>query len=184
VNIHSSLIAEMKDKTYRDAYVASQIRVGIPLQIRALRKSRELSQPELAELAGMAQPRISEIERPGERRPNIETLLRLAAAFDVGLQVRFVPIDQLIDYTEDIDLDNFTIKTFDDLLADAEREQAIPKKLPQQAKANRSGWQLLQGNGQLSDANQWKNEVNHAAIAAERKNEVNDAARAAAGGAR
>ncbi len=35
-----------------------------------LRESREWTQPELAEAAGMSQPRISEIERPGERKLN------------------------------------------------------------------------------------------------------------------
>ncbi len=113
MNTNSSLVAELKDKTYRDAYVASQIRIGLPLQVRALRKSRRWTQPELAEHANMAQPRISEIEKPGERKLNIDTLLRLAAAFDVGLQVRFVPFSELINTSEGLDLDNLWIPSFD-----------------------------------------------------------------------
>lgn len=93
------------------------------MQIRALRKSRGLSQPELARLADMAQPRICEIEKPGERRPNLETLLRLANALDVGLQVRFVPFDQLIHDDEAEDLDNLSIKTFDEIVKEAEEEE-------------------------------------------------------------
>lgn len=131
MNINSSLVSEMKDKQYRDAYVASQIRIGLPMQTRALRKSRDWSQPELAEYAGMAQPRISEIEKPGERRLNIETLLRLASAFDVALQVRFVPFSEFIDFSEDIDLDNFALDTFEEEVAAAEereRLQAPPQR--------------------------------------------------------
>lgn len=113
MNTDSSLVTELKDKSYRDAYVASQIRIGLPLQVRALRKSRGWTQPELAEHANMAQPRISEIEKPGERKLNIDTLLRLASAFDVGLEVRFVPFSELINTSEQLDLDNLLIPSFD-----------------------------------------------------------------------
>lgn len=121
MNTKSSLVRELKDKEYRDSYVASQIRIGLPMQCRALRESREWTQPRLAQLSGMSQPRISEIERPGERRLNIETLLRLASAFDVALQVRFVPFSRLVDDDEDIDLNRFYVKPFDEDLASIER---------------------------------------------------------------
>lgn len=118
MNIHSKLISEMSAKEYREAYVASQINIGIPFQIRALRKSRGWHQECLAEHAKMAQPRISEIERPGERRLNIETLLRISAAFDVGLQVRFVPFSELINWSESFDPEDFEVKSFDDEIAE------------------------------------------------------------------
>jgi transcriptional regulator with XRE-family HTH domain len=129
VNINSSLIAELKDKQYRDAYVASQIRISLPLQTRALRKSRTWTQPELAEHAGMAQPRISEIEKPGERRLNIETLLRLASAFDVALQVRFVPFSEFIDFSEDLDLDTFAIEPFTEELKREEAAETVAMRV-------------------------------------------------------
>lgn len=111
-NINSSLVGELRDKQYRDAYVASQIRMSLPIQIRELRKSRDMTQPQLATLSGMTQPRISEIERPGERRLNIETLLRIASAFDVALQIRFVPFEELMDWSEGVDLDHFSVIPF------------------------------------------------------------------------
>jgi len=125
VNIHSSLIAELRDKTYRDAYVASQIRIGLPFQIRALRKAKDWTQDRLAEYAGMAQPRIAEIEKPGERRLNLDTLLRLAAAFDVALEVRFVLFSELIDRSEAFDPNDFTVKSFNEELSDAEQYETI-----------------------------------------------------------
>jgi len=114
VNSKSQLANQLSDKAYRDAYVASQIRVGLPMQCRALRENLELTQPELAKTAGMTQPRISELERPGERKLNIETLLRLASAFDVALQVRFVPFSRLVDDDDAIDLDNFYIRPYEE----------------------------------------------------------------------
>ena len=123
MNIHSSLIAELRDKKYRDAYVASQIHIGLPFQVRALRQSRDLRQEDLAELAGMSQPRIAEIEKPGKRKFNIDTLLRIASALDVGLEVHFVPISTIIDHRESFDPDSFEIPTFEEELEEAERQE-------------------------------------------------------------
>jgi len=89
----------------------------VPFQVRGLRKNRGLSQGELAALAGMAQPRISEIEKPGERSLNIDTLLRIALGLDVALQIRFVPFSELVSWSENFDPDNFQIPGFDDELA-------------------------------------------------------------------
>ena len=114
MNTQSSLAGELRDKAYRDAFVAAQLRIGLPLQCRALRESREWTQPQLAQAAGMSQPRISEMERPGERKPNLETLLRLASAFDVALQVRFVPFSRLVDDDDSVDLDNFEVSSFEE----------------------------------------------------------------------
>lgn len=156
LNTNSSLIAEMREKEYRDAYVGSQIRMTLPLQIRELRKRREWTQPQLAEYAGMAQPRISELEKPGERRLTIETLLRLAAAFDVALQVRFVPFGELIDWSEGLDIDNFQVPTFEKEVADAEYAAllSIPRRPPQAAAAAAGASQAAVGTTlpQLSNA--------------------------------
>lgn len=108
----SYLLSELNDKTYRDSYVAAQIRIGLPFQIKALRTARDWSQGELAHRAGMAQPRISEIEKPGERSLNIETLLRLASAFDCAVQVSFVPFSQLVMASESFDPGAFSVPTF------------------------------------------------------------------------
>ncbi len=123
MNTKSSLVNELKDKQYRHAFVASQIRIGLPLQCRALREGRRWTQPQLAQAAGMSQPRISEIERPGERKLNIETLLRLAEAFDVALDVRFVTFREFVDTADGLDLDNFSVKPFEEDLADLENEE-------------------------------------------------------------
>jgi transcriptional regulator with XRE-family HTH domain len=132
VNTQSSLAEQLREKEYRDAYVASQIRIGLPMQCRALRESREWTQPQLAEAAGMSQPRISEIERPGERKLNLETLLRLASAFDVGLQVRFVPFSRLVDDDDSIHFDSFYVSPFaEDIthLGRIEQEEKLSSRL-------------------------------------------------------
>ena len=67
----------------------------IAMQIRALREDRDWSQTELAKRSGIAQPAISRCERVGYGKQTISTLLRLAEAFDVGLDVSFVAYSEL-----------------------------------------------------------------------------------------
>jgi transcriptional regulator with XRE-family HTH domain len=126
VYTQSQLAGQLKSKDYRDAFVGSLIRIGLPMQCRALRESREWTQPQLAEAAGMSQPRISEIERPGERKLNLETLLRLASAFDVALQVRFVPFSKLIDDDDSVDFSDFYVEPFEE---DFARVEQIEEKM-------------------------------------------------------
>jgi transcriptional regulator with XRE-family HTH domain len=92
------LKAQLKDKRYRDAFVSEHIDTGIPFQIRALRKQRELTQKKLSEITGMAQERISIAENPNYSRFNLKTLKRIASAFDVALIVRFVPFSELVNW--------------------------------------------------------------------------------------
>jgi transcriptional regulator with XRE-family HTH domain len=117
------LTTELGDKAYRDAYVASQISMGLPFQIRALRRSRNWTQAQLAEAAGMSQPRIAEIERAGRRRFNLDTLLRIASAFDIGLEVGFAPFSAVVDRAEHFDPDAFEVASFEDEEHEAARRR-------------------------------------------------------------
>ncbi len=120
MNTNSELVKKLSTPEFRGAFVASQINIGVPFQIRALRKERHWTQPELAERAGMKQSRISAMEKPGGPKLNIETLCRLASAFDVGLEVRFVPFGELIDHNDGFNPDSFSVKSFGAELAEAE----------------------------------------------------------------
>lgn len=102
------LINKLKDKEYRDAFVSALITNGIPFQIKVLREQRIWTQKELGELADMAQESISRLEDPNYGKLNLNTLKRLAAAFDVGLMVRFVPFSDLVAW--DINLSNESLK--------------------------------------------------------------------------
>jgi len=103
----------LKNKKYRDAFVASQISVNLPFQIRALREQRGWKQSILAAKSDMLQPRISAMESPGAAKFNLETLRRIASAFDVALVVRFVPFSELVDWSEQFNPDTFKIPDFE-----------------------------------------------------------------------
>lgn len=111
--INSKLIAKLKNRKYRDAFVASQINIGIPFQLRALLKASTWTQQQLAEKADMLQPRISAMLKPGGAKFTLETLKRLATAFDVALIVKFVPFSELARWSEEFDPDSFYVPTFE-----------------------------------------------------------------------
>lgn len=107
------IVASLSDKAYRDAFVASIIRIGLPSQIREMRLRRGWSQSALGARAQMPQALISRFERKGYEGFTLSTLRKLAAAFDVGLKVRFVSYSELVDdaaYPEfdDLDVCSFT----------------------------------------------------------------------------
>jgi transcriptional regulator with XRE-family HTH domain len=121
------VVDKLADPEYRKAFVASQISIGIPFQIRGLLKSRPgWTQATLAERTGMAQPRISELMTPGKVRPNIETLRRIAEAFDCGLVVRFAPFSELAEWWEKFDPVSFSVPSFADDLKTEGQGEAIP----------------------------------------------------------
>lgn len=102
-----------KSKASREAYTRSKISINIPSQIRALRRRRDLTQQELAIEADMKQSRISAMERPGTKL-NIETLIRVAAAFRTGLIVKFAPFSDMIDWENDFSQDSFDSAKIED----------------------------------------------------------------------
>lgn len=113
MNTRQEKVKKLKNKEYRDAYVGEYLHTNIAYQVRALRKQRGWDQKKLADNAGMLQPRISTIENPSNSKLNLDTLLRLANAFDVALSVRFTAFSDLLRWSEGFSPDNFEVNSFD-----------------------------------------------------------------------
>lgn len=105
-------LKELKDPEYRKEVVAAEMEMALPFQIRAIMKSRHWTQADLAAKTGMKQPRISALLKPGKVRPNIETLRRLAEAFDCALLVNFAPFSKLFEWQDSFDPDTFGVPSF------------------------------------------------------------------------
>lgn len=90
------LRTEFSDKEYRHAYVEECLNTMVATQIKVLREQREMTQAELADDAGMKQPRLSVLEQADYSNWSINTLKRLAKAFDVALTVRFDAFSDVI----------------------------------------------------------------------------------------
>lgn len=124
----SDTLAKLRDHQYRKRFVRARINFNIPFQIRSLMKQRGWTQDDLAKSAGMLQPRISAMLKAGKNKPNLETLCRLADAFDIGLEVRFAAFSDLVRWSDQFDPDNFNVSSFEEDPGCVEKMQTASKQ--------------------------------------------------------
>jgi hypothetical protein len=93
---------KMSNKEFRRAFVESNVRRGLAYQVRAMRKAKKMSQGELGGLLAKPQNVVSRLENPSYGKWTVQTLLEVAAGFDVAVLVKFVPYSRLVRETEDL----------------------------------------------------------------------------------
>lgn len=104
-----------KSKAHRNAFVSAHIKEGLSFQIRALRKQRKWSQKKLGKIADFKQSKISDYENPNYPSDlNLDTVKRLASAFDVALVVRFVSFGDQISWVSDLVPGSLEAPSFED----------------------------------------------------------------------
>jgi transcriptional regulator with XRE-family HTH domain len=99
-------------KKYREEFVAAQVKRGIPFQIRSLLRNRGMSQEELAEASGLTQGAISRAANPNYGNLTLNTIIRIAAGFDVAFIGTFVPFSVLEQWFSGLDEKAFKIPKF------------------------------------------------------------------------
>jgi transcriptional regulator with XRE-family HTH domain len=107
-----NLQKKLRNKEYRDSFTAEYIYSRIPLKIRAMRERRGLSQDDLGRLAGVKQEWVSRLEDPNYGRLTLSTLLKLASAFDVALNVDFVPYSEILNRSTRLSRQDFDVPSF------------------------------------------------------------------------
>jgi transcriptional regulator with XRE-family HTH domain len=110
-----SFLDRLKDPEYRHALVAAYIKNGIAFQIRSLRKAEGWDQKKLADVAlgnPELQSMISRYENPDYGKYSMRTLLDFAKAFDVALEVRFIPFSQLVRRDEELPSSTLAVPNF------------------------------------------------------------------------
>ena len=88
----------IKDKDFRREFVSDYVQEILAAQIKELREHRQWTQQELGDAAeGMKQVQVSRLENPDYSGATINSLKRLANAFDLGLVVSFVRFSEFLD---------------------------------------------------------------------------------------
>jgi transcriptional regulator with XRE-family HTH domain len=114
VNTSKTLWEKLRTKKYREELVASQVKRGIPFQIRSLMKQKKLSQETLAERAGLSQGVVSRAANPNYGNLTLNTIIKIAAGFDVAFVGKFVPFSDLDEWFTSLSPSTVAVKSFDE----------------------------------------------------------------------
>ena len=107
-----SKFSKLENKNFRHAYISDHIRIGIATQIRLLRNKANLTQAGLAKVIGTKQAVISRLEDPDSGSANLNTLLKIAKAFDVSLIAKFVSFGKFLEESKNISPASLTATNF------------------------------------------------------------------------
>lgn len=107
-----SKFSKLENKNFRHAYISDHIRIGIATQIRLLRNKENLTQAGLAKIIGTKQAVISRLEDPDSGSANLNTLLKIAKAFDVSLIAKFVSFGKFLEESKNISPADLTATNF------------------------------------------------------------------------
>ena len=99
-------------KKYRESFVAAQVKRGIPFQIQTLMKQKGFSQEKLAKESGLTQGVISRAANPEYGNLTLNTILRIAAGFDVAFVGKFVPYSELGNWFLNLNEESVRVRTF------------------------------------------------------------------------
>ncbi len=103
---------KLSSKDYRHSYLKEMTTGWIVHQIRELRNERCWSQSRLGDEASKPQSAIARIEDPDYGKWSVSTLLEIAEAFDVALQVRFVDWPSFLSSTDDSSPERMRVPSF------------------------------------------------------------------------
>ena len=112
-SVREQIVASLADKEYRDALVQESINQGIAIQIRLNRIERGWTQGDLGARAEKQQSEISRLEDPDYEGYTLKTLTKLASAFDVAIEVRFVPFSSLVDEMSHATTPAFIVQSYE-----------------------------------------------------------------------
>lgn len=121
-SLRSQLLQSLKtSEEYRYAFVEEKIQSGLAAQIRAIREQRGMDPKKFAEKLGKKVSWVYRLEDPNLSPPTIPSLLEVARACGVDLEVRFRAFSGLSDDLDKLSPDSLSVPSFNEELPDLER---------------------------------------------------------------
>ena len=122
-SLSSSKLASSKE--YRVAFVSSFLKRYIPFQIRTIRKKRGMTQPELAVASKITQGVVSRAEDPDYGNLTFNTVLRIAAGYDLAFVGKFVRFSEFLKVVDEMSENSFDLPSFhEEELSQLEQEKS------------------------------------------------------------
>lgn len=103
----------LSSKDFRDEFMSAMVRGTICYQLQALREQRSMTQAEFAAAIGKSQTVVSRLESVERSRATVQTLLDIANALDIALQVRFVDFPTFLDSNRDVSPRALEVDSYD-----------------------------------------------------------------------
>ena len=139
-SVGSQLLGNFKaSKEYRHAFVEEKVRTQLAIQIKSIREQREMSRPELAALMGKVPSWVFRLEDPNQAPPTISTLLQVAEAFDVDLDISFRRFSDLIDRIGRITPESFQVPSFEEEIQDETLDSQQSRAILREVRGNSVG---------------------------------------------
>jgi len=103
-------------KEYRHGFVEEAVRTRIATQIKTIRERRKWDYKQFAQEIDKKLSWAYRLEDPNATPPTITSLLQVAEAFDIGIDVRFCSFSELLDDVTTLGPESFAVPSFNDEL--------------------------------------------------------------------
>lgn len=125
-SLGSQILDNLKrSKEYRHAFVEEKVQTQIAVQIKTIREQRDISRPAFAALIDKSPSWVFRLEDPNQPPPTIKTLLRVAEAYDVDLEIRFRRFSELVDQIERMTPETFKVASFGEEVRDGAFDRTL-----------------------------------------------------------
>lgn len=111
---HQILESLRSSKEYRHAFIEEAIRSRITAQIKSMREQQPWDYKQFSDAIRKNVSWAYRLEDPNAALPTIPTLLQVAEALDVALDVRFVSFSNLLNDLSTMSAESFQVPTFDE----------------------------------------------------------------------
>lgn len=129
MSISSDITRKLAEsKEFREEFVAALVKRAFPLQVRTIRKKKEMSQEQLAEEAGIEQGVVSRAESPNYGNLTFNTALRISAGFDLAFIPKIVTFTEFLKWAEEITQGFSNLPSFEGELAAGELGEQLSQQ--------------------------------------------------------